>query len=148
MSKGYSLLETVLALALFGVLFLPVPPLFSAYKNFELDRQTYQLLHEIRCLQKRYLNCTYQEMEIQEKTGPTLRLYNGLARYEIRENGRIESYKFNSGTAMQSNLSSFWFKKDGRPYKLGSIALKRGAYGQTIVIDAVGRTRVEGTALR
>jgi prepilin-type N-terminal cleavage/methylation domain-containing protein len=144
MKSGFTLLETVVAAAAAGILILAALQGVSVMNDFILEQNTYQLLQDIRHLQKRALNDNAQERKILAKTSQSITI-NGVANfYKIGSNITNQKIKhFDDSVAVGANQSALTFKSDGKPSYLSTISLKRGETMLKIIIDLVGRTRIE-----
>lgn len=142
---GYSLIETMLCLAVLTCVLLPAVNLIYAGDNFYLDREMGQLLQTIRYLEKKSLNTNNHEAELKGQLKPELQVDIVAGGYDVQGNNGLNMARvFGRKIEIGGNISRLTFNQDGRPSSPGHIILLLpSGWGKSLIIDTVGRVRIE-----
>ena len=143
--KGFSLIEIVFVCAILGTLALTAVPRLTAFRNEQrVDAEAAKLTAELRYLQEvsRSTQRIHSDfISVTAESSPTITF--SPTGYYITENGKItRRHTLTDGLTLHLNRSTAQFSMNGDALTL-TITLQLGGAVRNVIVDSVGRIRVE-----
>lgn len=140
---GAGLLEMVVCLGIFLLLLAAAVPRYVPMDRLQLRYEALCLLNDLRYVQSCSHSMDYYSFENYDKKllSPTLVIHYGghfIHRYGYFGNWR----RLEKGVKMYANRKEFVFSPRGHS-TAGTVRLRKGGYEQKLVVDTVGRARLE-----
>ena len=140
---GTGILEMVLCIGIFMLLLAAAVPRYVPLDRLQLRYEALCLLNDLRYVQSWSHGMDYSSYENYDKklSGPILKVQRG--EHKISQQGRALNWRrVEKGIQMHTNRSRFLFSPRGHA-TAGTVRLIKGGYEQRIVVDTVGRVRLE-----
>ena len=143
--KGFSLIEIVFVCTILGTLALVAVPRLTAFRNEQrVDAEAAKLTAELRYLQEvsRSTQRIHSDfISVTAESSPTITF--SPTGYYITENGKItRRHTLTDGLTLHLNRSTAQFSMNGDALTL-TITLQLGGAVRNVIVDSVGRIRVE-----
>lgn len=146
--RGATLVESLCLVAILGILALVALPRFHLADGAEFDRSAAQLAADLRWLQQKSKNLARGHTDfkkVPKDSVPRMRITAGMnGGYSISDGVVIlKRFKFVGNVAINANYTAIMFNNDGYANQPVTILLTQGTRSRKVVIDRVGRIRVE-----
>lgn len=140
---GAGLLEMVVCLGIFMLLLVAAVPRYVPLDRLQLRYEALCLLNDLRYVQSWSHGMDYYSHENYDKKllSPTLMTYNG-GHFIYRQGQTWNWRRVEKGINMYTNRTRFLFSPRGHS-TAGTVRIIKGGYEQRIVVDTVGRARLE-----
>ena len=140
---GWSVLELICCVAIMLTVFTAAVPAITYQDKFAVQYETYKILNELRYLQLVSHNYDYSQdyMDGEKMQKPAFSV-DTVQYFIYRGNKLLYLRQIPANLKISCNRKKISFYVNGSS-TAGTIKIKGKSYGQAIVIDIVGRMRVE-----
>jgi Tfp pilus assembly protein FimT len=147
-NRGSSLIEIILVVAITAILFSVAMPMSIYLKQYDLDSAAYQLASDLRLVQQLSINTSIVENELSKDSVdqfPKLSVRRGdICGYIIsRGLTTIKSITFSENVKVVGEYQMIYFNNNGYINKPITIRLSSENKNRYVIIDRVGRIRVQ-----
>ena len=140
---GTGILEMVLCLGIFMLLLAAAVPRYVPLDRLQLRYEALCLLNDLRYVQSCSHGMDYSSYENYDKKLLTPILVVEYGEHIISQQGRTMNWRrVEKGIRMYTNRSKFLFSPRGHA-TAGTVRLLKGGHEQRVVVDTVGRVRLE-----
>lgn len=146
--QGFSVLELLLVMMVIGILAAAALPRLAAVERLALEHEALLLASELRWLQQNSMNVARGNAAFSSApygAVPQLTFSlgeNGSYRISLRTN-IVRKHQFANDVGVIGNYGAISFDGDGYINRPVTILLRRGAQDKAVVVDRVGRIRIE-----
>lgn len=146
--RGYSFVEILCVLAIVSILATVAIPKFRISDEMELDHTAMQLAADLRWLQQRSKNLVRGQTQFQHapiELIPQMKILQGVGGgYSITlGTTTLKRHTFTRNIRIDGTYAAISFNNDGYINRPVTILLQQGTIYREVIVDRVGRIRVQ-----